>query len=423
MHRQNPRGGGIRAGSRTAIAVIGAGATVIAMMLGAQAASADTITAPPSPSATSTTSSTTPSTTPTTTPSSTPAPSTTSAPSTTPASPSPHAASPLAAPSPAGPPPCVLAEPGTHHGPLTITGFCVVPFGTKTTVTGNVTIAPNSTLLALAPATVTVKGDISVGAGAVLALGTPAEGTGPTSHDRVTGNITANNAKAMDLFGVTVNGSVSFIGGGWGPTCTDPGADTDPNDPIGHDTMVKDSHIGGSLTISNWAGCWMGALRNHVGGTMTITHNYANPDNINDPVPPKTEPTKQGLDSTEIAANVVGGDLVCIGNTPKAQIGDSHAALNTVHGKAIGECASLVTATTPTPTPTKTATAPSGPVSQPGTPAAVGPSVHTGGLVAAQSPQETAPWPLLWSLVALLGIGGVSAVTVRRHRSRAAGKR
>jgi hypothetical protein len=49
-------------------------------------------------------------------------------------------------------------------------------------------------------------------------------------------------------------------------------------------------------------------------------------------------------DSNEVVSNTINGNLICLGNTPAAQIG--HAALegggpNTVGGRKIGECAGL----------------------------------------------------------------------------------
>ena len=49
-------------------------------------------------------------------------------------------------------------------------------------------------------------------------------------------------------------------------------------------------------------------------------------------------------DSTEMGTNTIGGNLVCFGNTPHAQIGDAAlegARPNTVSGNMIGECAGL----------------------------------------------------------------------------------
>jgi hypothetical protein len=46
-------------------------------------------------------------------------------------------------------------------------------------------------------------------------------------------------------------------------------------------------------------------------------------------------------DSTEIATNTVTQNLVCFGNQPVAQIGDSGGAPNVVGGAKLGECAGL----------------------------------------------------------------------------------
>jgi len=46
-------------------------------------------------------------------------------------------------------------------------------------------------------------------------------------------------------------------------------------------------------------------------------------------------------DATEVADNVISGDLACFGNTPGAQVGDSGGGPNTVSGQKLGECAGL----------------------------------------------------------------------------------
>lgn len=46
-------------------------------------------------------------------------------------------------------------------------------------------------------------------------------------------------------------------------------------------------------------------------------------------------------DSTEVVTNEISANLICRGNSPAAQIGDSEGSPNTVGGKKIGECAAL----------------------------------------------------------------------------------
>lgn len=257
-----------------------------------------------------------------------------------------------AAPHRAGPASCsgtgftdpgILAS-GTYHG-LTVSGFCLVPDGVDVTVRGNVTITPGSTLFAITTQSMRVTGNITVGSGAILALGcgpgVGCDGVGDDpapSTDVVHGAIKATDALAMYLNGDTVYGNVTFRGGGWGRDCTDPDADA-ANDPLGHDLVVKDNTFHGTVTLDGWAGCWMGFIRNTVHGTVSITNNYANPDNI---VNPNSEsPEYQGLDSTEVTSNHIWGRLACSGNTPAAQFGDSGGGPNTVHGKVSGECVAV----------------------------------------------------------------------------------
>jgi hypothetical protein len=46
-------------------------------------------------------------------------------------------------------------------------------------------------------------------------------------------------------------------------------------------------------------------------------------------------------DSTEIVTNTISGNLICQGNSPAAQIGDSGGSPNDVGGNKIGECSGV----------------------------------------------------------------------------------
>jgi hypothetical protein len=46
-------------------------------------------------------------------------------------------------------------------------------------------------------------------------------------------------------------------------------------------------------------------------------------------------------DSTEVVTNAVGGNLVCLANSPAAQQGDSGGFPNFAGGHKIGQCAGL----------------------------------------------------------------------------------
>lgn len=226
-----------------------------------------------------------------------------------------------------GPPICSsggAAVFGTYSG-LTISGNAYVPEGKTLAVTGTLTLAPGSCLDAFSVSTVQVGGDIKVGRGAVLGLGCTPGSLGPpfdqppchgqTTNDTVGGSILADQPLTMYLDGNTIRGDVISRGGGPGLT-----SDRFVNFPI------KDNTIGGRLLVEGWQGGWAGLIRNHVAGNVGFSHNAS----VLDP------------DSNEVQTNVIGGDLVCFGNSPAAQINPADGGLpNVVTGQRLGQCAGL----------------------------------------------------------------------------------
>jgi hypothetical protein len=211
---------------------------------------------------------------------------------------------------------------GTYHN-LTITGNEYVPSGSSLTVTGHMTVAPGACLDAFSLGTVKVGGNILVDKGATLALGCSPGALGPpfpqppcgfqTTSDTVGGNIIADQPLTMYLTAVTIDGNVISNGGGPGPVY---------NPYINY--PIKENTIGGNLIVQGWQGAWVGALRNTVGGNVIFSRNIsANPD------------------STEIATNSIHRNLICMGNSPVPQYGDSGGTPNTVAGHEIGQCAGL----------------------------------------------------------------------------------
>jgi len=168
-----------------------------------------------------------------------------------------------------------------------------------------------------------VTGNVRVGKGAVLGLGsykTP----GFVGPDTVGGSIVADQPLTLYLGGVTVDGSVISIGGGLSSTSV---ADF-RNFPI------KDNVIHGNLVIAGWRGGWMGVIRNHVGRNVIVFRNVSRSN-------PETGPGTDA-DSTEVQTNVIGGNLVCFGNSPDAQVNSGDGGQpNAVGGHAFGECAGL----------------------------------------------------------------------------------
>jgi hypothetical protein len=223
----------------------------------------------------------------------------------------------------------ICSSPGTalsgNTGSFTVTGNAYVASDATLNVNGNLTLAPGACLDAFSLGTVTVSGGISVGQGATLGLGCSPGAIGPqppcgfdTTKDTVGGNIIANAPLTMYLTAVTVGGNVVSNGGGPGPTL---------NPYINF--PVKENNIGGNLIMQGWQGAWLGALRNNVGGNLIVQNNVG-----------VTHGDEGTPDSTEIVNNTVGGNLICHGNSPAAQVGDSGGGPNTAR-KKIGECASL----------------------------------------------------------------------------------
>lgn len=229
--------------------------------------------------------------------------------------------------------PKICSSPGTaisgSHDNLTLSGNSYVADGTTLTVNGNLTLAPEACLDAFTLGTVNVAGNVLVRKKAVLALGCSPGSLGPpipqapcyttTTKDTVGGDVIALRAMTMYLDGAQITGNVISIGGG-NRLLSDPSLSF----------PIKDNTIGGSLIVDGWQGAWFGVLRNTVGRGVTVSNNTGT--RLGDTGQP---------DSTEIGSNTITGNLICLHNTPPAQIGDSPTGPNTVHGRKIGECKSL----------------------------------------------------------------------------------
>ncbi len=214
---------------------------------------------------------------------------------------------------------------GTYKG-ITVTGNCGFVPGAVITVDGNLVVVDGASLNdhAASTATVTVSGNVLVGKGAVLGLGTynPAA----PHNSSVDGNIIANQPLSLYISFLTVHGNLVSHGGGGGVT------GEFRNFP------TKDNTIDGNLIIDGWTGGWIGAIRDHVGGNLIFNDNTSV---INGLVSPPV-PGEVDSDSSEIMTNVVGGNLICHGNTPAAQVNpDDGGQPNDVAGQKIGQCAGL----------------------------------------------------------------------------------
>ncbi len=236
------------------------------------------------------------------------------------------AASPAAADPFVGPRICSSAGTaisGSDSGNLRITGNAYVASGTTLTVGGNLTLAGGACLDAFTLGTVHVAGNVLVAKGAILALGCTPGSIGPvppcethTTSDTVNGSIVADEPLTMYLDGDTIDGNLFSSGGGPGPTLS-----PYVNFPI------KENVVNGSVIVGGWQGAWFGVIRNTVHGNVILNNNVG-----------VTMGELGTLDSTEVVTNTIAGSLICIGNRPAAQFGDSGGAPNVVGGKKIGQC-------------------------------------------------------------------------------------
>jgi len=249
---------------------------------------------------------------------------------------------------------------------MIITGVCYMPAG-NVVVRGNLTVAPGalldngspgdpSTGTPVASAVLSVGGNVTVWNGGVLLLGcTPNGACGPppggppgpvgisTAHIR--GNLTAFDALGVVVQSADIGGNFSLLGGGGGTmggVSTGACFGATPPAPWSEDTGsavagspvysdVEDSSIGGNYTIADLSSCWLGSLRNQIGGSATFIGN-----SMGDP------------DAMEIGGNLVNGNLTCFGNAPAPQFGDG-AAPDLVGGWAFGQCGFNVVLPNPAP--------------------------------------------------------------------------
>ena len=214
---------------------------------------------------------------------------------------------------------------GTYSS-LKVTGVCSFGGGTVT-VSHNLVVAPGAVLndhSASPLTTVHVGGNVLVGKGGIVGLGTynPA-----APHDSVVdGNVIANQPLSLYISFTTIHGNLISHGGGGGV------AGEFRNYP------TKDNTIDGNVVIQGWTGGWIGLIRNHVGGNVIFSKNTSVINGLVDP----PVPGQVDSDSSEVMTNVIGRNLICQGNTPKAQVNpDDGGQPNTVGGHKICECAGL----------------------------------------------------------------------------------
>jgi len=257
-----------------------------------------------------------------------------------------------AAPAPAtcggtGGSPATLA--GGTYSSVAVTGACAVNGG-QVVVTGNVTVNAGAALVAAfaindiagsGTSGLTVDGNIDVDAGGTLLLGCEAahfacvddpDQAHPTlnSASAVAGSVVATSPLGVLIHDSTIGADATQSGGGGGVNCTPTGIFTVFGSPVYSD--YEDNTIGGNLRITGLGSCWLGAIRNHIAGSATFDNNT-----LSDP------------DANENLTNQIAGNLLCNGNSPAVQYGDSSGSSNVVAGYATGQCAFNVVQPNPAP--------------------------------------------------------------------------
>ena len=164
----------------------------------------------------------------------------------------------------------------------------------------NVNVPPNAACTVAAG--VTVEGNVTVAAGASLTVAT----TFPT----IVGNVQATGAAGVELFGATVDGNVVLTGTG------------------GSGVFIESTFIGGHLSVSNTTMGLLAIIFNDLSGNVLVASNTPTASFSN-----TMSPT--------VAGNMIGGNLVCTGNTPAANDVVTTPDANTVTGNKVGECAGL----------------------------------------------------------------------------------
>jgi len=222
--------------------------------------------------------------------------------------------------------------PGGNYRSVSVSGVCAVDAG-NVSVQHNLIVRPGALLIAaFGGSDLSVGGNLIVQSDAAIALGCePAaftcandpdqsEGGGTLStHHTIGGNLVSTGALAVIVHASSIDGNAVIIGGGGGANC-------DLRDALQGGpayTVFEDNTIGHNALIAGLTTCWLGFIRNTVYGNVAFLGN-----NTADP------------DGNEVVTNTISRNLICVGNTPAPQIGDSEGAENTAHHK-IGQCANL----------------------------------------------------------------------------------
>jgi hypothetical protein len=151
-------------------------------------------------------------------------------------------------------------------------------------------------------ANIDVRGGVRVLAGATFVLGFD----GGADTGTIRGGIRAKDPESLQVHFAHIRGGLRM------------------HDGNGFFSTVEDNVIHGGATVDGYSGFWFGFIRNNVHGTVKLTNNV-----MGDP------------DANEYVTNTIKGSLVCHGNSPAPQVGDSEGEPNVVSGRKVDQCAHL----------------------------------------------------------------------------------
>jgi hypothetical protein len=158
---------------------------------------------------------------------------------------------------------------------------------------------------------VRIQAGLWIRPGATFVLGSEESGW---TTGTIGGGVHATDPASVQIHFATINGGID-VRGGSGPF--GPPFDVTWN-------AIEDNVIHGHVSIVGYTGFWFGFIRNRVDGTVTLRDNV-----LEDP------------DGNEYVTNTIHGSLVCSGNSPAPQVGDSEGLPNVVTGRLAGQCTEL----------------------------------------------------------------------------------
>ncbi|MEK6328736.1 MAG: hypothetical protein AABM66_14610 [Actinomycetota bacterium] len=152
-------------------------------------------------------------------------------------------------------------------------------------------------------AKINVRGGVRVREGGTFILGSEELGA---DTGKIRGGLRAKAPASLQVHFAHIKGGLRMRGGN------------------GFFSTVEDSVIRGGAKIKGYSGFWLGFIRNKVRGNVRLNNNVMD-----------------SPDANEFVTNRIKGNLVCHGNSPAPQVGDSQGLPNVVSGRKVGQCASL----------------------------------------------------------------------------------